>query len=137
MQRTAHDNPRPLPIMQYGHGLLGDQDEVFSGYLGEMANLYGFTIFAVNWTGMKGDDTGDIELMMAQDIGNFAMIPERTHQGFVEFAAAARMMTGDMVNDDAMAFSVDGGSPTPCSTRATFGTTATPRAASSAALTWR
>jgi len=111
--RTAHDNPRPLPIMQYGHGLLGDQDEVFSGYLGEMANLYGFSIFAVNWTGMKGDDSSEIQLMIAQDIGNFAMIPERTHQGYTEFAAAARMMTGDMVNDDAMAFAVDGGDPTP------------------------
>lgn len=109
--RTAHDNPRALPIMQYGHGLLGDQDEIFAGYLGEMANTYGFSIVAVNWTGMKHDDSGAIQLMIAQDVGNFAMIPERTHQGFVEFVAAARMMTGDMANDDAMKFSPAGGDP--------------------------
>ncbi len=107
--RTAHDNPRALPIMQYGHGLLGGQDEVFAGYLGEMANLYGFSIFAVDWTGMKNEDIGDIELMMAQDVGNFAMIPERTHQGFAEFVAAERMMTGTMATDDAMKFAPEGG----------------------------
>lgn len=110
--RTAHDDPRPLPIMQYGHGLLGGQDEVFSGYLGEMAQEYGFSIFAVDWTGMKGDDTDAIQLMMVDDIGEFAFIPERTHQGFTEFAAAARMMTGNMATDEAMTFTPDGGEPT-------------------------
>ena len=38
---TAVNDPRPLKLLQYGHGLLGDQDEVGAGYLGEMANTYG------------------------------------------------------------------------------------------------
>lgn len=110
--RTAHDDPRRLPMMQYGHGLLGDQDEIYAGYLGEMANRYGFVVFAVNWTGMKHDDAAAIQLMIVQDIGDFAMIPERTHQGFVEFVAAERMMRGGMVSDPAMAFAVGDAAPT-------------------------
>lgn len=110
--RTAQEDPRPLPLLQYGHGLLGGQDEVFSGYLGEMANKYGFVIFAVDWTGMKNEDADAITLMIVQDIGRFAMIPEREHQGFVEFFAAERMMRGDMASDEAMMFTPEGGAAT-------------------------
>lgn len=111
--RTAHDDPRPLPLMQYGHGLLGDQDEVTAGYLGEMANTYGFIPFAVNWTGMKHEDSAAIQLMIVQSIGDFAMIPERSHQGFVEFMAAERMMRGTMASDPAMAFANAEGTAVP------------------------
>lgn len=62
--RTAKDDPRPLPLLQYGHGLLGDQGEVGAGYLGEVANRYGYVLFAVDWTGMKGEDSDAITEML-------------------------------------------------------------------------
>ena len=45
----------PRRHRQYGHGLLGG-GEVGAGYLAEMANWYGWIVFAVDWTGMKDDD---------------------------------------------------------------------------------
>ncbi|MEC9391467.1 MAG: hypothetical protein VX944_15450 [Myxococcota bacterium] len=97
---TAFDDPRPLPLIQYGHGLLGGQGEVTNGYLSEFANDHGYILFAVDWTGMKGEDSGPISLMLVQEIHKFAMIPERSQQGFVEFLAAMEMMTGPMTNDE-------------------------------------
>jgi len=97
--QTAIDDPRPLPLIQYGHGLLGGQNEVHGGYLGEFANTYGYLLFAVDWTGMKKEDVADITLMLVTSIERFSIIPERSHQGFVEFLCAMRLMTGAMSED--------------------------------------
>lgn len=99
---TAVEDPRPLPLIQYGHGLLGGQGEVNNSYLSEFADTYGYILFAVDWTGMKGEDTGSISLMLVSEVDRFSIIPERTQQGFVEFLAAMKMMRGAMVNDPAM-----------------------------------
>jgi hypothetical protein len=101
----------PAPVVQYGHGLLGGQGEVQGGYLSEMADRYGWIVFAVDWTGMKDDDVGPISLMLVQDLGRFAIIPERSHQGFVEFHVSMRLVTEHLVADAAFASAtVDGGS---------------------------
>jgi hypothetical protein len=100
--RTAQTDPRPLKLVQYGHGLLGGQDEVHGGYLAEVADRYGYVLFAVNWTGMDEGDTDTITLMILNDLGQFASIPEREQQGFVEFAASTWMMKGAMASDSAM-----------------------------------
>jgi hypothetical protein len=99
---TAVEDPRPLPLIQYGHGLLGDQGEVENSYLSEFANTYGYILFAVDWTGMKSEDTGSISLMLVSEVDRFSIIPERSQQGFMEFIAAMKMMRGAMVNDPAM-----------------------------------
>lgn len=102
--RTAVEDPRPLKLVQYGHGLLGSQGEVGSGYLGEMANRYGYILFATNWRGMDEDDYQAIVLMIAEDMGRFGIIPEGGHQGLVQFAAAAEMMRGGMAADPNLQF---------------------------------
>ncbi len=98
--QTAIDDPRPLPIIQYGHGLLGSRSEVGNGYLGEFANNYGYILFAVDWTGMKSEDVSAISLMLVTEIDHFSILPERTLQGFSEFAVAMRLMAGRMVEDE-------------------------------------
>ncbi|GDX80487.1 hypothetical protein LBMAG42_22980 [Deltaproteobacteria bacterium] len=100
--RTAETDPRPLKLLQYGHGLLGSQDEVEGGYLSELSDRYGYILFAVNWTGMDEDDYDAVALMLLGDLSRFAMLPERSQQGYLEFAAATWMMKGAMVADEAM-----------------------------------
>lgn len=96
------DEARPGPILQYGHGLLGGQGEVQGGYLAEMANRYGYIVFAVDWTGMKSSDADAIILTLVNDMGRMAIVPERSQQGFAEFSAALRMMMGPMAADPVM-----------------------------------
>jgi len=88
--------PRAGAVVQVGHGVLGSQDEVYGGWLGEMADEHGWVLVAVDWTGMKADDIGDITLALITSPGDFSMIPERLHQGYVEFLAAERMVAGGM-----------------------------------------
>ena len=86
-------------IVQYGHGLLGEQSEVEQGYLGEIANRYGYVLLAADWSGMSLKDVPKITLMIVDDVSNFAMVPERSQQGIVEFVAAMQMMKGDLSQD--------------------------------------
>ena len=48
---------------------------------------------------MSASDKTTILLMVLDGLNGFEMIPERTQQGFVEFACAYRMMAGGFAND--------------------------------------
>ena len=50
-------------------------------------------------------------LMIVNDIQNFAIIPERCQQGFVEFTAAMRMISGDLASDPALMTTDSEGNP--------------------------
>lgn len=101
---TLMEDPRPGRILQYGHGLLGTYDEARSGYLGEMANEFGWVILAQHWTGMSQWDSGYISLMLVTDLSDFRFIPERTMQGYVEKVAGLRMLMGAFSEDPEVTF---------------------------------
>ena len=109
--RSLWEEGRSGPILQYGHGLMGSQDEVRSGYLGEIANRYGYVLIAVDWTGMSSDDVWAIMLMIVGDVGQFAMIPDRCQQGLVEFVAAMQMIGGNLSLDAELTTQDAGGNP--------------------------
>ena len=94
--------PRAGHLLQYGHGILGSQDEIDTGWLHALSDRAGWILFAVDWTGMKRADAGYITQMVSQDISRFPIIPERLLQGFVEHLLAAEMMLGDLADDPAL-----------------------------------
>ncbi len=110
--RSLVEAPRPGAIVQYGHGLLGGQGEVEGGYLAELSNRYGWVLIAVDWTGMKSEDALAITAMIAggasagdeapAGLDRFAIVPERTMQGFVEALAAMRLISGPLAQDAAL-----------------------------------
>jgi len=81
----------PARLVQFGHGVLGDLSEM--SHLDSLAEEHGWVTFAVSWTGMKSDDIGDITLTVAQDLSNFSIVPDRLHQGHLEFMLAQKLMT--------------------------------------------
>lgn len=110
--RTLVEDPRPGAIVQYGHGLLGGQGEVEGGYLAEVSNRYGWVLIAVDWTGMKAEDTLAITAMIAggnspaaepfSGLDRFSIVPERTMQGMVEALSAMRLISGPLAEDEAL-----------------------------------
>jgi hypothetical protein len=92
-------DPRAGRLVQYGHGLLGSQSEVYTGWLSEAANRYGWVLFATDWTGMKGDDVAIIMDEIGTGMSNFATVPDRLHQGVLEFLLSAEAMMGDAAED--------------------------------------
>ncbi len=93
------DDPKPSYFLQYGHGLLGKHDEVGYGWSREFLDNVGFVGGAVSWTGMKDEDEGPITLMVVNDPSDFAMIPERSHQGFAEQIGFLDFVRSTLVND--------------------------------------
>ena len=99
------ENPTQTPmILQYGHGLLGDLSEARTGWLSSFANDHGYVVFAMTWTGMSELDVGPIVLMLASDISDFGLLPERCQQGFVEWVYGLRMMQTSFVDDPSMLY---------------------------------
>jgi hypothetical protein len=105
----AQDPRRTPMLLQYGHGLLGDLGEARTGWLSEMANDFGYVIFAMTWTGMSTPDAGAITLMLATDISEFGLLPERSQQGFVEWVYGLRMMTTSFALDPNILYPTDEG----------------------------
>jgi hypothetical protein len=103
---TLLDDPRPARVLQYGHGLFAKLDEVHDGYLGQLAQDNGFLLMAMDWTGMALRDSPIITLMLVENPTDFAMIPERIMQSYVEWIYAARVLGSAMADDDAL--TVDG-----------------------------
>lgn len=99
-------DPRPVPVMQFGHGLLANQDDVRWGSVGEIANDAGAVLLAVDWWGMAEVDRGTVTTMVVTQTDQFAMIPERLMQAYVNAQVARRTLAGPMGADPA--FSVDG-----------------------------
>lgn len=105
-------NGTPGYLLQNGHGLLGGFDEGANSYLATIADEKNYVAFAVNWVGMSGSDdvagVGDdfptIANALTGDIGDFAKVVMRQHQGVVNSLVAMRMMRGDFAADPAVTF---------------------------------
>lgn len=93
------NNPGPAPILHYGHGLLGSKGETNTGWLNRFAHEHGYVLFGLDWTGMAEDDVGAISFMLVDDPSDFAILPERSQQGFVEWVAADVLFTGKIADD--------------------------------------
>jgi hypothetical protein len=106
---TACTTGTPCPLVQYGHGLLGDRGEVDSGAVVSFITKYNYVAFATDWIGMAGDDSATIaNIVAAGDMSKFATTPERSMQGFTNAILAMRMMGGAFAKDDKTQF---GGKP--------------------------
>lgn len=97
-------DPKPGRILQYGHGLFGGYGEAKGGYLSQMAHDNGWVIVASNWTGMASGDILAVVGMLQEDMSRFAILPERTMQGFSEKMSALRMVRGSFAKDPAVTF---------------------------------
>ena len=79
-------------LVQYGHGLLGKRSEIDSDYLHNLADEHGLILFAADWTGMKLEDSSAITLNIVEDASRFQTVPDRLHQGWMEFFALSLLV---------------------------------------------
>jgi hypothetical protein len=105
----------PVPIVQYGHGLLGHADEITDTGEREFGSREHMILFATNWLGLTNggiplteegapapdfDDEAFIGIFLLQgDMTQFSHVADRLRQGVVNALGAMRLMTGKFVND--------------------------------------
>jgi hypothetical protein len=75
----------------YGHGLLGSGSQVFNGYVQTFATEHNYAFCATDWWGMATEDLPNIGTILA-DMSNFATLPDRAQQGFLNFLFIGRAM---------------------------------------------
>lgn len=101
---SVAEDPAPSFVLQYGHGLLGSREEAKTGWLSHFADEHRYVVMATDWTGMSEDDVPEITLMLVTDVSNFALIPERSVQGYLQALALPRLVKGGLADDDAVKF---------------------------------
>jgi len=74
----------------YGHGLLGDADEVNAGNVKDFSNEHRFVFCATPWIGMAEEDTGNAVTIL-NDFSSFATLADRVQQGILDFLFLARL----------------------------------------------
>jgi len=83
----------PHRLVQYGHGFFGEADGTTGHWTsnGHIANEANYIFFGSNWTGMADDDFGNVQYAVF-DMNHIRWLPERVHQGMIEFILFARAM---------------------------------------------
>ncbi len=84
----------PAHLVEYGHGLLGDPDEIDAGNVRDFANEHNIVFCATYWAGMSSPDIGNAAATLAQ-IGNFPTVADRLQQGVLNQIFLGRLMTRD------------------------------------------
>jgi hypothetical protein len=94
----------------FGHGLLGNNNEVLAGNVEMMANEHDFVYCATKWIGMSDEDLGNAAAILT-DLGRFPTLVDRVQQGFLNTLFLGRLMkaaNGFVTN---AAFQGSGGQP--------------------------
>lgn len=86
----SHPFSPPLPYLS--PSLPCQQSEVETGYLQEVADRYGYVMFACNWWGMDSSDVPLIVETIILNISNFRIVPDRLHQGMLNALSLMRLM---------------------------------------------
>ena len=82
----------PAPIVEFGHGQLGAKEQVLG--FQEIAGALGFAMVALDFKGFASDDVVTIlSVLSSGDLSDFRTVPERMHQGLLNFLIAMRTLS--------------------------------------------
>ena len=82
--------PKARPSL-YGHGLLGEADEIDAGNVKAMSNEHNFVFCATPWAGFSADDVPHIVSVLS-DFSGFNTVADRMQQGFLNMLLLGRAM---------------------------------------------
>jgi hypothetical protein len=95
---TAED---PAAIIEYGHGLLGEKEQIQSSHFRTFMNEYNYAFCATDLIGMSDSDTQTIVIALTGgDLSALQTMFDRLHQGFLNYALLMRMMKTSFANDE-------------------------------------
>ncbi len=67
--------------IQFGHGFFGSRDEVVNDFQFELADQLGAVYFAIDWWGMRTEDSADVVSRISVDPSTGFFFTDRVHQG--------------------------------------------------------
>ncbi|MCX4241791.1 hypothetical protein [Paraliomyxa miuraensis] len=104
--RTAETTPAAL--MQHGHGLLGSGSQIEGSHFREMATLYNYAVFGIDWIGMSEEDYLPIAATISTTgTTGLAVMTDRMHQGSLNQLLAMRLAWAGLAEDPLLAGLLD------------------------------
>jgi hypothetical protein len=91
----------PAPIIEYGHGLFGQKEQIQSGHFRSFMNEYNYIFVGADLQGMSDQDVDPVIDALLN--GNFAGVQtlwDRLHQGFLNHLVLLRMMKTTFAQDE-------------------------------------
>ncbi|MCU1366190.1 MAG: hypothetical protein JWN39_1829, partial [Ilumatobacteraceae bacterium] len=82
----------PAHLVEYGHGLLGEETEIDAGNVRAFANESNVVFCATKWAGMSADDVPNAAATLGE-ISNFPTVADRLQQGVLNQIYLGRLMT--------------------------------------------
>lgn len=80
------------PLVAFGHGQLGAKEQVLG--MQPLSVTENLALFGLDWKGFSSDDTVTvIGALGGGDLSQFRVVPERMHQGFLNFLMAMRTLS--------------------------------------------
>jgi hypothetical protein len=96
--KCAETASLPLPIVVFGHGLVGDIDEAQQGYVPYFANRHCYAIVATEWRGMSRSDLNIVGGVLG-NVEAVDQVMEKLVQGVNQFVALETVVRLKWVND--------------------------------------
>ncbi len=86
----------PLPLLVYGHGLLGAADQVSSGHVRQFCNDKGYVCVGTDWIGLSEKEEAGIgqsgaAIFAIEDLNHLPWITDRLQQSLLNFMALTRV----------------------------------------------
>ncbi len=88
----------PVPIIIFGHGLLGDIKEAQGRYMRQIAQDLCMVVLATDWRGMSSSDLASAGLTF-NEMSKASAFGERIVQGVLSFLALTQLARGSMATD--------------------------------------
>ena len=82
----------PSHAALYGHGLLGDPDQIDEKNIRNMSQEHDFTFCATAWSGMSAEDVPNAVTLLGGGLSSFASLPDRLQQSFVNQMYLGRLL---------------------------------------------
>jgi hypothetical protein len=99
----------PAPIIEYGHGLFGEKDQIESSHFRSFMNQYNYIFVGTDLQGMSSRDVDAV--IAALGSGKFSEVQtmwDRLHQGFLNHLVLLRMMKTVFSQDEMLGQYVKG-----------------------------
>ncbi|MCA9523657.1 MAG: hypothetical protein KC609_21925 [Myxococcales bacterium] len=106
--RSVLASDEPVPVMQHGHGFLGDKVQATREHLREFSNRKGFIIVAISMQGMSELDGVRWVSWLANSASRFPELLEPPLQGVMNHLAIVRMLKGRFLTESDPRFTHNG-----------------------------
>jgi hypothetical protein len=90
----------PAAMIEYGHGLFGEKEQIESGHFRSFMNEYNYAFFGTDLQGMSDSDyTVVVDALTGGKFSEVQPMWDRLHQGFLNHLVLLRMMKTSFAED--------------------------------------